>query len=365
MSNIRFCYINLWDSGTITYTTQHYNFPGTNSQNRRLTSPWRSGYEESIGGGYFEITASNQELYFNEGAGSFTASISIGDYNVDSLLTEIESKMEAAGAHGYTVTYDFDTFKFLITDVTGTFELEGATTANAIWSTLGYDESDTGLAASHEADSIRIHTFEYIQSSLAAETAFDYLAIFNCNVQTTGTLKWQFSNDDFVTIDLEVSPTRNGRFSAHLFSTAQTYRYCRIYIEDIDNPDGYVQVGKAAVCESFLPEIGYAPGASLGSKDKSIMTESLSGETMSVQYPHVATRNYKFDVADPFETFTVMHDLVGTTMPLIILTRSNLNTTTDFDNPELYSLYCRISQYNPRNIAGNKYSLTLAVQELK
>jgi len=365
MSNIKFGYINLWDAGDITYTTQHYNFPATNTQERRLSNPWRSAYEENTGGGFFEITAANQKLYFNEGAGTLTATISIGTYNTSELAAQIKTQMDVAGALTYTVDYDFDDLKLTISVGVGTFELEGTGSINAIWGTIGYDAVDTGLAASHEADEIRIHTYEYISLDMAALTDFDMLFIFNHNIQTTGTLKWQFSDDNFTTTPLELSPTRDGNIAVHLFSAVQAYRYARIYIEDIDNPAGYVQVGRASINEMFMPEIGYRPGSSQPPVDKSILTESLSGEAMSIQYPHLKRRTYGFDIAVPYSSFETMHDTVGTSKPIIVVTRSNDPDSISFDNPELYTLYCRMRNFSPVNIAGNRYKLTISIREEK
>jgi len=365
MSNIKFGHTNLWDAGTITYTTQHYNFPATNTQERRLSSPWRSAYEENTGGGFFEITAANQKLYFNEGAGTLTATIPTGTYNAPELAVIIKDWMDIAGALTYTVDYDFDDLKFTISVSVGTFELEGTGSTNAIWDTIGYDAVDTGLAASHEADNARIHTHEYVSVDMAAITDFDMVFIFNHNIQTTGTLKWQFSDDNFTTTPLEISPTRSGNIAVHSFSTIRSYRYARIYIKDIDNPAGYVQIGRASINEMFTPEIGYRPGSSQPPIDKSILTESLSGEAMSIQYPHLKRRTYGFDIAVPYSSFEDMYDAVGTSKPIIVVTRSNDADSISFDNSELYTLYCRIRNYSPVNIAGNRYKLTMSVREEK
>lgn len=365
MSNIKFGYYNPLDIGTISYTSQHYNFPAANTQERRLTNVWRSAYEENVGGGNFEITAANQRLTFNEGAGNFTAIISTGIYNATDLAPVIKSKMEAVGAHSYTVEYDFDTLKYTITDDTGTFEIEGTKTANSICNAIGYDAVDTGLAASHTADYVRIHTHEYIQVTLVALANFDALFIFNHNIQTTGTLKWQFSNNDFASIPLEITPTRSGNIAVSLLSAVQSYDYIRIYIEDIDNPAGYVQIGRAWLSEMFTPTIGYSPGGTENPQDKSVILEALSGESMSIQYPHIERRTYKFDIAEPYAGFKSMYDEVGTSRPIVIVTRENTPDSLSFDNPEEYTLYCRMSNYAKNNIGGPRWKINISIREEK
>lgn len=366
MSNVKFGYDDQWASGAITYTTQEAAFPATNTQTRRLTNVWRSAYSEASGGGFFEITAANQNLYFNEGAGSFTAVIAIGTYNVTELIAEIKMQMEIVGAHTYTVEYDFDnTLLFEITDSTGTFELEGATTANSIWSTIGYDTADTGLAASHTADYIRIHTYEYIDASLTASDEFDFAIIYNHNLQTTATVKFQFSDDNWVTISLEITPTRNGNLAADLRGAVESYRYRRIYIEDIDNSDGYVQLGRVCLYEMLTPAIGISKGFSIMPKDSSVVNRSLSGEKSSVQYPHIETRSYKFDSVDTWSEMQTMYDIVGTSKPVTLLTREFMPTVGTWVNPELYILYCTFTKWTKRQVAGEKYSLQFSVEEEK
>ena len=364
MSNIKFGYYNPWDIGTIAYTSQHYNFPASNSQERRLTSPWRSAYEENVGGGYFEITAANKVLYFNEGAGIIQAFIPEGIYSAQALAEEIEIQMDAVGTHDYDCEYDFNTFKFTISDNTGIFLLGIGSTVQAIWETIGY-VTFIGYTTSHEADNIRIHTHEYIQVSLTALAAFDGLFIFNHNIQTTGILKWQFSNNNFVSIPLEISPTRSGNIAVSLLAAVQSYQYMRIYIEDIDNPAGYVQIGRAWLSEMFTPTIGYNAGGSENPVDKSILTEALSGEAMSIQYPHVERRSYRFDIAEPYAGFKSMYDLVGRSKPIVVVTRENVPDSLSFDNPELYTLYCRMSNYSKNTIGGPRYKVNLSVREEK
>jgi hypothetical protein len=366
MSNIQFFKTNQWASGTITYTTQHPSFPATNLQERRLTNVWRSNYE--IGGGHFEITTSNQKLYFDEGGGTLTATIATGTYDADALAGQIESHMEAAGAHSYTVNFKHGLKKFRITDDTGTFELLGTSSVNAIWDTIGYDASDTGFAAVHTADNIRIHTHEYVQSTLSAAVNFTGIWVYNYNVQTTGIMKLQFSNDSFVTTPLEVSLARNGLIvAAYLSSTVQSYDDMRLYIEDNDNPDGYVQAGLCFVGEGYQPQNGFKPKFSERPIDNSIINEAISGEVSSIQYPHIEARNYKFDPMNPFDDFQAVFDAVGYSKPMIVLTRELIVSSNTFSNPELYTLYCRIKKggWNKQHAGGKAYGLSLSLIEEK
>lgn len=363
MSNMKFAYQNQWGNGTLTETSYHISFPVEKSSERRLTSPWRSAYGSASGGGFFEITASNRNLYFDEGGGSLTAPISIGTYNALTLAAEIEIQMEAAGAHSYTISYDYDAFKFEIEDDTGTVSLLGSNNTNAIWDTIGFNIVDTGFAASHTADYIRIHTYEYITDSLTAADNFDLCAIFNHNIQSTGILKLQFSNDNFATTPLELTPARNGNLAVSLLNATQSYQYRRIYIEDKDNPDGYVEIGLYWIDEVFSPTIGFAPGFTENPVDKSIVNESIDGAATSVQYPHLERKNYKSDLINPFSPYQTIFDEIGKSKSLIMISRELLSTSISFDNPELYTTYCRLKSWNKTHIGGEGYKLSFSIQE--
>lgn len=93
----------------------------------------------------FDIDSTNNELLFNEGAATLTATLTGGAYTISTLATEIELQMEAAGANTYTVTVSDD--NEITIAGSGSFELE----ACEILSQLSFEI--TGIAsASQQSD---------------------------------------------------------------------------------------------------------------------------------------------------------------------------------------------------------------------
>ena len=99
------------------------------------------------------ISASNNKLNFNIGAGELTATIDSGTYPIGTtsatsgtLCAEIKDALFAADATGtYTVTYSRTTKLFTIARSAGTLNLlaaTGANIANGIWSTIGFAATD-------------------------------------------------------------------------------------------------------------------------------------------------------------------------------------------------------------------------------
>lgn len=94
------------------------------------------------------ITAKNGKIDFAEGGSQLTATLTPGSYSPTTLCAEIKTRMDAAGAQTYTVTFNAITRKFTIAQGGATFSLLFATGTNAYISAsgvLGFDiEDQTG-----------------------------------------------------------------------------------------------------------------------------------------------------------------------------------------------------------------------------
>ena len=189
MSKLLISYINLWAAGTVSASSEHPSFPATNTQHRWFKKVYRSKYGAGSSWGLFRITAANCKIYFDEGGGALTATLTIGDYDTTTICAEIKAQMEAAGAGTYTVTYDDATNLFTIEIDAGTFALLLATTTNAAWSSLGWTSGvDTAAAASQTSEVIRIHTSEFIYCDLGAVSSIRLPVLKNHNLQSTATI---------------------------------------------------------------------------------------------------------------------------------------------------------------------------------
>jgi hypothetical protein len=90
-----------------------------------------------------DIDSSNNAITFNEGGSNLTATISNGTYSLAELATQIQTQLDAAGGHTYTVSVSSED-KFTIS-ATGQFSLLPSS-AN-ILEQLGFKES-TGVSLS-------------------------------------------------------------------------------------------------------------------------------------------------------------------------------------------------------------------------
>ncbi len=265
MSLIRFNYDNKLDGAILATTSEHPNFPVSRIQHMWPKKEWRSRYGTGSGWGYFGVGTTNQKIDFEEtGATPLVATILQGQYTADSLCTAIKTALELAGASTYTVTYSDSTNKFTIVSNGagggGIFTLlwfTGANKANSAAGMLGFlDAADDSGALTYTSDNMRIHTIEVITADLGSAIEIKGFGIKGHNFQNDAVLKLQANTtNSFVSPSFSVTIPITTDLIMGYFSSAQTYRYWRIYIEDIDNPDGYVKIGRPFLGSYFSPVI--------------------------------------------------------------------------------------------------------------
>ncbi|GAG88296.1 unnamed protein product, partial [marine sediment metagenome] len=243
--------------------------------------------------------------------GEISVTITPGVYSADTLAQEIENQMNASGVSGacdYQAIY-IDAYNVfaIFTYPSCVFELKTTTALDAIWDVIGFDTAaDTGFDSYHQGDYIRIHTEEWVKIDAGVGNTISACAAFTFydNLQDTATLKIQFSNDNFATIPIDLSMTKGEFLYILLFDgllppsapelTTFSYRYVRFYIQDIDNPDGFIELGRCWLGCPFWPKLGFDPKHKNVPVDASIIKESDGGQASTVQRTHFKRWNYNF-----------------------------------------------------------------------
>ncbi|MCK4761985.1 MAG: hypothetical protein KAW12_07285 [Candidatus Aminicenantes bacterium] len=367
MANILFFYKNDWDTPEAGCSSAHSSFPVANTQERILMKPWRSNYGPGSGWGTFKIDETNRYICFQEtGQPQQSAEISTGTFNAATLAAEIELQMEASGTHDFIVWYDEEQNKFRIASNTGTFAVLGSQTTNAIWSTIGFDEVDTeDTLDSYTANEVRIHTAEWLKINSANVTVAGVF-VFHHNIQNSGDVKVQFSNDDFITIEYEYSLLKgDGVMVKLLHPSPLQYNDIRIFIQDKSNPAGYVEFGRVWLGDCFEPKHGFSPNFSDKPKDLSRVIVGGGGQAFSLINPHIQNQSYSFGLADPKDKFDEIFNEVGLAKPLVIVEKPLTPISAEYLEPEKHSHYCRLSSWSMKHESGNKFSLKTGRTEEK
>ena len=297
---VRIGYKNYWRDGTIiAQSSEHPQFPSENTQDDDKALHWRSRHGSGSGNGRFAIGATNKYIDFDEGGAELTATLTEGNYNGQTLATEIKTRMDAAGGT-YTVTYSESTGKFTIAR-TGNFTLRwqsGTNTANTVGGTIGFiiTADDTG-AETYTSDYMRIHTSEYIAVDLGSALEYDFVCLLNHNLQSGATITFYGADDSAFTSNV-VSDTLTyyGNNLFKFLSAARTKRYVRIYVVDVDNPSGYVKIGTIVVCKYI--EFARYPKPSgywKGEDNPSLVDLSDSQNLFADDKPRLFKRSYPFE----------------------------------------------------------------------
>lgn len=247
-------------------SSQASGYPVANVyDNYRRSRTWRTG-------GYWKIESGSNTITFRDTIGvDKVATVAAAEYaSTASLLAAIDAAFEAAGAANYTVTTDTTTGKIKITsDLSGgatLFTLRW-TASTAMAAILGYDSSadDTG-ASTYTADSLRIHTEEFLEWDLGAEgNPGIFVAIFQRNspipLSPGATIKLQ-GNSAPIWNTPEYSATLS--YDDHVIYEAaddnalhsSALRYWRFQIIDKENPNLYVAFNQVYLGPYYQPERG-------------------------------------------------------------------------------------------------------------
>lgn len=297
MSNIRIMTDNFIDVDIVsnaTVSSEQAAFPVSNIYNlQRRSKVWRSN-------GYYIIDSTNNKIIFRESIGvDLTATITVGEYtSFSALATEIKTRMEAAGASTYTIDKVTTTKKVRFTSDGlgggGIFQIiwTSDSVTQAVASMLGFltTENDTGFLT-YTADELTTGNEEWIKWDFGISTnpkSFILIGPRNSpiKISPSATLKLQGSETD-----IWDNPTYDQTLTYNdevisLFSTTglhtEALRFWRLLIDDVHNPNGYVEIGSIFLGDFFTPIQGAAQFPFNGQYiDRSLTVFSEGGQTFS------------------------------------------------------------------------------------
>jgi len=237
-----FLVTNLLDGAALSHSSEESSLPAENIQNLARTKKWRSD------SGWNIVAGVNDKLDFDDGGGEENATLDAGNYATAALMgAEVKAKIEDLTGDTITVTYSGGR-KFTIASDGGTFELlwsSGANAATSCGEDLGYDTSaDDDVGTSHEADAACRCSREWIGIDLAAAIQCKRCAIVSHNFSSAAVVKlYRHTADTLSAATLVGTLTYDADFMVLEFDA--TYQYWWIHVDDIDNSDSYVEIGRA------------------------------------------------------------------------------------------------------------------------
>ena len=98
----------------------------------------------------YNIDSSNNLVYFNDGSSDWVATLSSGAYTYITLPIELKRAMDDVSSQSFDVSYSEITFKLSVTVTSvASFKFTFSNTSNSAARILGFQNSDTSLAATH------------------------------------------------------------------------------------------------------------------------------------------------------------------------------------------------------------------------
>ena len=371
MTNATFLYSNLFDLGTLTYSSQHSNFQASNTRRRWASETWRSRYGDNSEWGNFLITTGvNDKIDFEETiANELTATLAAGTYGADELCTQIKTQLDAAGASTYTVTYSDSTNKFTLASNRagggGTFKIlwdTGTNTATSVGTTIGFDiTGDDADAASHTADDLRIHSEEWLKVDAGAAIDVQSFLFKKHNLSTGATAKIQgHTADAWSDPDVNVTLSLTSDITIYYWSSIQSKRWWRYYINDVENSDLYVETGRIFLGGYFSPEVNMRKDYGKRYVDPSELIFSDGGQISTNKKTKYVTMSLVFEYtsAADLATFETMWAALGATEEFFF--------TRDRDSADDTTIYMRIADMAMEHIQmDDLFVVTLALEQLR
>jgi hypothetical protein len=321
---IRFMYNNFGNaqSTTRTYSSQLSSFPLSAAFDSYRFTGWRPS-------GAFEITASNNTIYINDGTEK-TVTLTNSTYATGDLLAaHIQTRLNASSTN-WTCTYSAITYKFTIGRSSGTSLIRLSVTTNSVWGTIGFlGATNYSVGTGTAADVIRIHTSEWIKFDLLNQYPIDsFIAIGSLStffpIPETANVTIKANNlNDFSNPPLNetITPTAEGIFK-FINATDSSYRYWRVDFEDRENPNGpsvfdirVIYLGDAVAMDRNISN-----GFRATRIDRSNVSESEGGAFYYREKPKYWTIGGSVDWTKPSDRKIIsdLYDYVGNTRPFFV-----------------------------------------------
>lgn len=249
--------------------------------------------------GYNVVAGFNDKLDFTEAGVARVATLTAANYATPALYAaQLQLAMNAApgAVNTYVVTYDASVHKFTIARNAGAAALvlkflTGANVATSAHIDIGFGGADWSGFTTYLAGSASYHTREWIQVDLITPLAVSLGAIVNCNlaIAAASTLRLQGNATDVWT-----APSENQLLTDNLvdgvgigikFFNSIALRFWRFLISDVENADGFSEVGIAFAGTGTHTTVGYSINLSNDPEELSAVDVAIQGAHWQDQRP--------------------------------------------------------------------------------
>ena len=365
-----FMTVNLLDTATLTESSEESSLPAENVQSVHRTKVWRSKPGWNI------VAGVNDKLDFDDGAGELTATLTAGNYATSAVMaTEVETQMGVEATTGVVIEVSYGSRKFTIENTLtgGTLELlwnSGTNATTSCGEDLGYDTSsdaDATGVVSHVSDDETRCSREWIGMALAAATQCKRCVIVSHNFSSSAVVTlFRHTSDDLSAATAVDTITYDADFMVLEFDA--TYKHWWIHVDDIDNADSYIEIGRAFLGDYDVLTAALGDALRFGKIDPGLATftpEGVAGKHERTHY-FAAQINLRLMDATDRDVLLTIHDRVGAYKHFFMRLDPGEST---FSQARLGGMYGYFSSsgmsFDARMLPTVRYSLPLTVEEAR
>lgn len=352
-----------------TITSVQSSFPLANMFNKQRRS------KVTRTAGFFEITSSNNVIYFKESAlgSNLSATLTVGNYtSIASFLTELKNALDTAGANTYTVTQSNFRFQFVTSGSYLSFLTSNA--SFTAYDILGFDNTVDKTNTTILADELRIHDYERITFDMGVATDPSMFALIglrneSIKISPTATIKLQGNHtnnwtspvyDSTLTYDDEVITD----ISDAGLNSGIGLRYWSLYVQDRTNPNGYLEFSSVYLGDYWNPQRGVMQFPLQRTfVDNSVNTFSEGYQTYSDVYPQTTfyTGSWLGLQKADMEEFKNIYENYGQARPFWISLDTNEGMSTNYRRR---IIFCKFNQDPVESLGSpDNFGLSISLRE--
>jgi len=202
---------------------------------------------------------------------------------------------------------------------------------------------------------------QWIKLAFSAAVDVDYMMILAHNITSGATIKVQANATDVWTSpSIDTAMTYDADYIYHAFSSTESYRYWRFYVDDSSNTDGYIETGLIFIGD-YLDMPGINPDGVLLKNSNSVAVKSIGGQLYSDVRLKYKAASFTFPgITEAQRTLiNAFWDTVDISIPFIMLIWED-----DLDvEPPLYCALTESLEWAKQAQRGVLWTLTLSFEE--
>lgn len=190
-----------------------------------------------------------------------------------------------------------------------------------------------------------------------------YIDVWPDGIVVPELLEWEQDNFWLGTLTQEQRDQYQSPF-INKMPEPDTAQYWRVEIFDVDNPDGYIEIGRLFLARGWTPAINYAYGADFGYQDITPVDRSLSGAEYFDIRPKFRVMKFGLEYIEDKDTYSFALDLqrvAGISGEVLIIPDGGENLSRQ----PLISYLGRLNQLTPiAQTQPTAYNVSFEVKEL-